>query len=57
MKKNILGLQFKNNGNNIKEMYEYINQIDDLIEEKLTYLFDDNLGYLTSNIPEYWYRT
>ena len=45
-----LGLQFKNNGNNIKEMYEYINQIDDLIEEKLTYLFDDNLGYLTSDI-------
>ena len=29
-----LGLQFKNNGNNIKEMYEYINQIEDLIEEK-----------------------
>lgn len=45
-----LGLQFKNNGNNIKEMYEYINQIDDLIEEKLTYLFDDSLGYLTSDI-------
>lgn len=45
-----LGLQFKNNGNNIKEMYEYVNQIDDLIEKKLTYLFDDTLGYLTSDI-------
>ena len=45
-----LGLQFKNNGNNIEEMYKYIDQVDNLIEEKLNYLFDDNLGYLTSDI-------
>lgn len=45
-----LGLQFVSNGNNLEEMYEYVNKIDDFIEEKLTYSFDDNLGYLTSDI-------
>ncbi len=45
-----LGLQSVSNGNNLEEMYEYVNKIDDLIEEKLTYSFDDNLGYLTSDI-------
>lgn len=45
-----LGLQSISNGNNLEEMYEYVNKIDDLIEEKLAYSFDDNLGYLTSDI-------
>lgn len=45
-----LGLKFTSNGNNIEEMYEYVNKVDDLIEDKLTYSFDDNLGYLTSDI-------
>lgn len=45
-----LGLQFVSNGNNLEEMYEYINKIDDLIESKLTYSFDDNIGYITSDI-------
>jgi protein arginine kinase len=35
-------------GLKVREAYEYANKIDDLIEERLTYAFDNNLGYLTS---------
>lgn len=45
-----LGLQSVSNGNNLEEMYEYVNKIDDLIEDKLTYSFDNNIGYLTSDV-------
>jgi protein arginine kinase len=35
-------------GFKIKEAYEYASRLDDLMEEKLTYAFDGQLGYLTS---------
>lgn len=43
-------LQYVNNGNNIKEMYEYLNKIDNLIENEFRYAFDDRLGYLMSDL-------
>lgn len=35
-------------GFKIKAAYEYANRLDDLMEENLTYAYDDKLGYLTS---------
>lgn len=35
-------------GLQLKKAYEYASRLDDLIEEKLTYAFDNELGYLTS---------
>lgn len=35
-------------GLQLKKAYEYASRLDDLIEEKVTYAFDNELGYLTS---------
>ncbi len=35
-------------GFRIKEAYEYASRLDDLMEENLTYAYDEKLGYLTS---------
>lgn len=45
-----LRLLYEKNGNNIKEMYEYLNKIDNLLEDKFRYSFDDRLGYLMSSL-------
>lgn len=47
---NHIRLQIENSGNNIKEMYNTLNDIDDLLEENLNYSFDEKFGYLTPNI-------
>lgn len=41
-------LQSITGGLNLKEAYQYTNKLDDLLEEKLDYAFDEKLGYLTS---------
>ncbi|WMJ80310.1 protein arginine kinase [Clostridium sp. MB40-C1] len=41
-------LQSITGGLNLKEAYEYTNKLDDLLEEKLEYAFDERLGYLTA---------
>lgn len=41
-------LQSITGGLNLKEAYDYTNKLDDLLEEKLDYAFDEKLGYLTS---------
>lgn len=41
-------LQSITGGLNLKEAYEYTNKLDDLLEEKLDYAFDEKFGYLTS---------
>lgn len=43
-----LRLQSITGGLNLKEALEYINKLDDLLEEKLEYAFDEKLGYLTA---------
>lgn len=35
---------------NLQKAYDYVNRIDDLIEESMTYSFSESLGYLTSSI-------
>lgn len=35
-------------GLQLKKAYEYASRLDDLIEERITYAFDNELGYLTS---------
>lgn len=35
-------------GLNLKESFNYANKIDDILEEKLEYAFDEKLGYLTA---------
>lgn len=35
-------------GFRIREAYDYASKLDDLIEEKMTYAYDSELGYLTS---------
>lgn len=35
-------------GFRIREAYDYASKLDDLIEEKITYAYDSELGYLTS---------
>lgn len=41
-------LQSITGGLNLKEAYDYTNKLDDLLEEKLDYAFDEKFGYLTS---------
>nr|WP_269205540.1 protein arginine kinase [Clostridium botulinum] len=43
-----LRLQTITGGLGFKEAFEYINKIDDFLEEKLDYAFDEKLGYITS---------
>lgn len=43
-----LRMQVITGGLNFKEGFDYINRLDDLLEEKLDYAFDEKLGYLTS---------
>lgn len=35
-------------GLNLKEAYNYVDKLDDLLEEKLEYAFDEKLGYVTA---------
>ncbi|MBC2582536.1 protein arginine kinase [Clostridium sp. DJ247] len=41
-------IQCITSGFNLEEVYDVSNKIDNLLEEKLTYAFDERLGYLTS---------
>jgi protein arginine kinase len=41
-------LQVMENNFNLKDIYEMASDIDNLIEEKITYAYDSKLGYLTS---------
>jgi len=43
-----LRLQSITGGFNLEETLEYANKIDDLLEERLEYAFDEKLGYLTA---------
>ncbi|WP_461205253.1 protein arginine kinase [Clostridium sp. DL1XJH146] len=43
-----LRLQCITGGFNLKDTYEYLDKIDDLLEEKLEFAFDEQLGYLTT---------
>lgn len=43
-------LNYEKNGNNIKEIYKYLNKIDNLLENNFRYAFDDRLGYLMSDL-------
>ncbi|KYH28783.1 MULTISPECIES: protein arginine kinase [Clostridium] len=43
-----LRLQAITGGLNLKEAFNYINKLDDLLEERLEYAFNEKLGYLTS---------
>lgn len=43
-----LRIQAISSGFNLDDTYETVNNIDNLIEEKLQYTFDENLGYLTA---------
>jgi len=43
-----LRIQVMQSGLNLDSVWEQINRIDDLVEEKVTYAFDDRLGYLTA---------
>lgn len=41
-------LQVMENSFNLKGIYEIASEIDDIIEDKVTYAYDNKLGYLTS---------
>ncbi|MGD0655213.1 MAG: protein arginine kinase [Thermoguttaceae bacterium] len=43
-----LRMQVMQSGLNLQNVWEQINRLDDLIEEKVTYAFHDSLGYLTA---------
>jgi len=43
-----LRLQVMQSGFDLKTVWEQINDVDNLIEEHITYAFDDRLGYLTA---------
>ena len=43
-----LRIQVMHSGLDLESVWEQINRIDDLIEEKVTYAFSDRLGYLTA---------
>lgn len=43
-----LRLQAITGGLNLNEAFDYINKLDNLLEEKLDYAFDEKLGYLTA---------
>lgn len=42
----------KADGFNLKEAYDKCNNIDSLMESKLDYAFDENIGYLTARIKD-----
>jgi protein arginine kinase len=43
-----LRMQVLQSGLNLQSVWEQINRIDNLVEEKVTYAFDEHLGYLTA---------
>ncbi len=43
-----LRIQVMQSGLNLESVWEQINRIDDIIEEKVTYAFHERLGYLTA---------
>ncbi|GAA0123788.1 MAG: protein arginine kinase [Clostridium argentinense] len=43
-----LRMQYIVGGLNLKKAYEEVDKIDNLLEEKLEFVFDSNLGYLTA---------
>jgi protein arginine kinase len=43
-----LRMQVMQSGLNLKSVWEQINRMDDLIEQKVTYAFHERLGYLTA---------
>lgn len=43
-----LRLQTITGGLNLEEAFDYVNKIDDLLDERLDYAFDEKLGYLTA---------
>jgi protein arginine kinase len=43
-----LRIQVMQSGLNLQNVWEQINRLDDLIEEKVTYAFHEKLGYLTA---------
>ena len=43
-----LRIQVMQSGLALKEAWEHINRLDDLIEEQVTYAFNERLGYLTA---------
>ncbi len=43
-----LRIQVIQSGLNLQSAWEMINQIDDLVEARVTYAFNENLGYLTA---------
>lgn len=45
-----IGIECTNSGLSLREVYSKVDKLDDLIEEKIHYSFDSELGYLTSNI-------
>ena len=45
-------IQCINSGFNLNEALEYAVAIDDMIEQTVNYAFDEQLGYLTSNIND-----
>lgn len=45
-----IGIECTNSGLSLREVYSKVDKLDDLIEEKINYSFDSDLGYLTSNI-------
>lgn len=45
-----IGIECTKSGLSLREAYSQVDKLDDLIEEKINYSFDAELGYLTSNI-------
>lgn len=45
-----IGIECTKSGLSLREAYSQVGKLDDLIEEKINYSFDAELGYLTSNI-------
>lgn len=45
-----IGIECTKSGLSLREAYSQVDKLDDLIEEKINYSFDADLGYLTSNI-------
>ena len=48
MEEDHIRLQIIEGGNRLNEAYETASRVDDVIEESLTYAFDDEFGYLTA---------
>lgn len=48
MEEDHIRLQIIESGNKLNEAYETASKVDDVIEECLTYAFDDEFGYLTA---------